>query len=79
MLSLLLFSSTEQESYGTDTNAPSAPQNVKAVDLSEATSLISWSPSIDDVGVTSYEVFRDGASLGSTAGTNFTDNGPLDK
>jgi hypothetical protein len=79
MISLLLVSGMAQIARGDDTNAPSAPQIAKVVDLSETTSLISWSPSTDDVGVTSYEVYRDGASLGSTADTNFTDDGPLDK
>ena len=32
-----------------------------------------WSAATDDVGVTGYEVFRNGAFLGAAAGTSYTD------
>mgnify|MGYP003878930763 CR=1 FL=1 len=40
---------------------------------------MTWHSSTDDTGVTGYEVFRDGASVGASTTTNFTDAGPLDK
>ncbi len=61
-----------------DTNPPAAPQNVRAIELSPTTALVSWSPATDNVGVTGYQVFRDSVFLAASAITNFTDAGPLD-
>ena len=36
---------------------------------------LSWTPASDDFGVASYSVARDGATIGSTAATGFTDTG----
>lgn len=61
-----------------DTTAPTAPTNVKgtinydAFRFSYFTNL-TWSASTDNVGVTSYEVKRNGSSLGSTTKTTFAD------
>src|SRR5512137_1890769 len=62
-----------------DTTPPTVPQNIQALELSETTASVTWNPATDDVAVTSYQVFRDHALLGTSASTNFTDAGPLDK
>ncbi|HEX9047489.1 MAG TPA: Ig-like domain-containing protein, partial [Verrucomicrobiae bacterium] len=63
----------------TDTTPPTAPQNVHAVEITQTSASVTWLPSTDNVGVTGYSVYRDGTLLGTSATTNFTDNGPLDK
>ncbi|QMV43932.1 carbohydrate binding domain-containing protein [Cohnella cholangitidis] len=59
-----------------DTEAPSVPQNVTAQASSASSASVSWSASTDNVGVTGYEVFRNGAKVGSTTGaTAYSDSG----
>ena len=57
------------EGSAADTQAPSTPGNVAADNIAETTLSLSWSPSSDNVGVTGYTVYLDGASIGTTAGT----------
>lgn len=60
----------------TDTEAPSAPQQVAANYSSEGgaeTIAVTWSPSSDDTGIAGYTVFRDGIMLAETTNTGFTD------
>ena len=54
-----------------DTTAPTAPGNVALAANDGYTTNITWSASTDNVGVTGYQVYRDGAALGSvlSAGT----------
>jgi chitodextrinase len=55
-----------------DTEAPAAPTGLVSI-ASTATSLsVTWTPSTDNVAVTGYALFRDGASPGTTAGTSYT-------
>tara|TARA_R110002051_G_scaffold4229_2_gene22655 strand:- start:51837 stop:55394 length:3558 start_codon:yes stop_codon:yes gene_type:complete len=60
---------------GADTTPPSTPTNVTASSIQTTTATISWTASTDDVGVTGYEVFEDGVSQGTTAGTSFNATG----
>lgn len=61
-----------------DTTKPSQPTNAKGkiefdgLKFSYFTNL-TWSPSYDNIGVTSYEVKRNNASLGTTTTPNFKD------
>ncbi|MGW3995456.1 PQQ-dependent sugar dehydrogenase [Amycolatopsis sp. NPDC004772] len=60
-----------------DTEPPSTPAGVTAT-ASGTTVTVRWSPATDNVGVTGYEVLRDGTVAGSTSGsatTSFTDSG----
>ena len=50
---------------GTDTQAPTAPANLSATAVSSSRVDLSWSASSDNVGVTGYEIFRDGSLLQS--------------
>jgi hypothetical protein len=58
----------------TDTQAPSAPNNVSGTATYNSVQL-NWTASTDNVGVNGYKVFRNG-TLVNTSGTNsYTDNG----
>jgi chitin-binding protein len=45
-----------------DTAAPSRPLNVLVTAVSSSTVTLTWNPSSDNVGVTGYKVYVDGAS-----------------
>ena len=57
-----------------DTEAPTAPTNLTAFAITETTASLSWSDSTDNFGVTAYEVFSNGTSIGAvtSAGANIT-------
>ncbi|HZC73480.1 MAG TPA: Ig-like domain-containing protein [Jatrophihabitans sp.] len=57
----------------TDTIPPTAPTNLVATVASGQVGL-SWSAATDNVGVTRYNVLRDGTSVGTATGTSFTDS-----
>jgi glucose/arabinose dehydrogenase len=60
-----------------DTEPPTTPTGVTAT-ASGTTVTVRWTPATDNVGVTGYEVLRDGTAAGSTSGaatTSFTDSG----
>lgn len=52
-----------------DKKAPSVPTGLAAHSLSQSGFTVEWNPSTDNVGVTGYEVFRNGASQGTIATT----------
>jgi chitodextrinase len=58
-----------------DTEAPSAPQNQSISSVTESSFRMSWSSATDDVGVTGYAVYLDGAKVGTTTGTSYTYSG----
>jgi|GEM_PF-403940 len=58
-----------------DTTPPSTPAGVTAVAVSPSRVDVSWSASTDDVGVTGYEVRRNGALIAATTGTAHGDTG----
>lgn len=63
-----------------DTNPPSAPVNLRATSITSNSVVLAWDGSTDDVGVMSYDVYRDGVVVGnvsSTTNTAYTDNGLL--
>ncbi|GAA1314005.1 PQQ-dependent sugar dehydrogenase [Saccharothrix xinjiangensis] len=60
-----------------DTQPPTTPTGVTAT-ASGTSVTVRWSPATDNIGVTGYEVLRDGVQVGSTSGagaTSFTDSG----
>lgn len=69
--------------YGNDVSPtidelpPTAPAGLAATATSSTTIDLSWSASTDNVGVTGYEVFRDGGptAIATTNGTTFSDKG----
>lgn len=61
---------------GPDVTAPNAPTGLTATALSAVSAQLSWTASTDDVGVTGYQISRNGQPLpGTVAGTSFTDSG----
>lgn len=60
-----------------DATAPSVPAGVAVAPVSSRSLRVSWTASTDNVGVTGYVVRRDGASVGTTASTTWTDTGLL--
>ena len=59
-----------EASTGGDTQAPTAPTNLTASNVTDSTADLSWNASTDNVGVTGYEVFEGGISIGTVAGTS---------
>jgi chitodextrinase len=57
-----------------DTTAPTAPTALAAGNVSATAVTVSWGASSDNVGVTGYYVYRNGALLGTTTGTSYADN-----
>jgi chitodextrinase len=59
-------SATTQSAPSADTQAPSVPTGLGAVAVSSSQINLSWNASTDNVGVTSYRVFRSGTQVGTT-------------
>ncbi len=55
-----------------DTTPPTTPTNLAASLAAQGVSL-SWSASTDNMGVTGYNIYRNGSLLGSTASLGYTD------
>ncbi len=53
-----------------DTQAPSAPSNLAASNITQTSVDLSWTASTDNVGVTQYDVYKDGTLLGNVSGTS---------
>lgn len=60
---------------GTDTTAPSVPTNLMSTGKTDTSVALSWTASTDMVGVTGYEIWRDGAKVGTTASTSYNETG----
>jgi fibronectin type 3 domain-containing protein len=54
-----------------DTTAPSAPTNLAAVATTSTSTSLSWGASSDNVGVTSYDVLRDGTTIARLSGNSY--------
>ena len=57
-----------------DKLAPSIPAGLTA-SVTDSSFILSWNPSIDNVAVTGYEVFKGGVSVGKTMNTSMRING----
>ena len=58
-----------------DTTPPSVPTGLTASAVSPTQINLSWTASTDNVGVTGYQVFRDGAPVATVTTTSFNDTG----
>ena len=56
-----------------DLVAPTTPEGVSATATSVTTVDLTWSPSSDTSGIDHYAIYRDGAALGQSPVTTFTD------
>src|SRR5262245_64685271 len=60
---------------GGDTQAPSAPTNLRVTGVTASSVSLAWNASTDNVGVTRYDVLRDGAVVSGDGATSFTVTG----
>lgn len=58
-----------------DTQAPTAPTSLAASNVTSSSATLSWTASTDNVGVTGYNVYKDGSLLGTTASTSYSVSG----
>ncbi len=57
-----------------DSEKPTVPQNLLASKVSSSSVTLNWSASKDNIGVTHYNVIRNGINIGTIAATGFTDS-----
>jgi chitodextrinase len=60
-------------SQAPDTQAPTAPGNLQGTAAKGRKAVLSWTSSSDNVGVTSYRIFRDGVLVGAVSALTYTD------
>ena len=58
-----------------DTTPPTTPGNLVATSATQSSVALSWAASLDNVGVTGYSVYRNGAEVGNTTLTSYTVSG----
>ncbi|SHF11059.1 glycoside hydrolase family 18 chitinase [Streptoalloteichus hindustanus] len=58
-----------------DTEPPSVPTNLKVTAATSDSVSLSWTASTDNVGVTLYEIVRNGAKTGVSKGTEYRESG----
>jgi chitodextrinase len=63
---------------GGDNQAPSSPLNLSASNETTTTVDLAWNSSSDNIGVTGYELFLDGTSIGNVTSTSATVTGLLE-
>ncbi|WP_308636392.1 DUF4832 domain-containing protein [Paenibacillus silvisoli] len=57
----------------TDVQAPTAVTSLTSTEKTASSISLSWTASTDNIGVTSYMIYRNGASVGTSTGTSYTD------
>ncbi len=55
-----------------DTQPPSAPSNLSASNITQNSVVLNWSSSSDNVGVTGYDIYRNGSRITTTTNTSYT-------
>ena len=58
-----------------DATPPSAPTDINGTAVSVSSILLHWNASYDNVGVTAYDVYRNGTSIASVTSTSYLDTG----
>ncbi len=58
-----------------DTEAPTAPSSLAASNITENTIDLNWTASTDNVGVTGYDVYRNGSLIGNSTNTSYQATG----
>ena len=72
-LAALAQDSANIKGTGPDTTPPTVPAGLTAATASQGSVNLSWQPSTDNVGVTGYDIYRNGVLLATTTGTSYTD------
>ncbi len=62
---------TIQTLISSDVSPPSAPLNLTALNTTQTTTDLTWDASIDNIGVTSYEVYNNGVLISSSNTTAY--------
>ncbi len=57
------------------TTPPSVPTNLTATAVTSSSVSLAWTASTDSAGVAGYNVFRNGAQVGTTSGVSYKDTG----
>nr|WP_269863716.1 family 14 glycosylhydrolase [Paenibacillus caseinilyticus] len=60
---------------GIDITPPSVPTNLAASGVTASSATLNWTASTDAVGVTGYEIWRDGAKIATSAANSYTNAG----
>lgn len=60
---------------GADTQAPTVPTKLSAVAVSSSQINLTWTASTDNVGVTGYNIYRNGAKIATSTSTSASDTG----
>lgn len=69
-----VFDTTTVTYAGTvDTQPPSVPTGLAQTTVTSSSVGLTWNPSTDNVGVTGYDVLRNGSKIGTTTTTSYTD------
>ena len=58
-----------------DTVPPTVPTNLTATAISSTQINLTWTASTDNVGVTGYQIFRNGVQVGTSATNSYSDSG----
>jgi len=57
-----------------DVTPPTVPANLHTTSVTATSVALAWDASTDESGVSGYTVYRNGAALGTTTGTSYTDS-----
>jgi chitodextrinase len=69
--------SVKTGSLGPDTTAPSTPQGLVSSNVTTSGFRVSWNASTDNVGVSGYNVYRNGTYVATVTGIFYTFSGLL--
>ena len=58
-----------------DTHGPTVPADLTATSKSRSTIDLSWTESSDNIGVSGYKIFRNGAQVGTSVTNSYSDTG----
>ncbi len=70
----ITFTSGTGSTSTADTQAPTVPQNLKTSAATQTAIQLLWTVSTDNVGVSGYHVFRNGAEIGKISGNTYSDS-----
>ena len=70
---IVLLTAGALRAHAADTTPPSVPTGLAASLVQGSSVELVWTPSTDDVGVASYQVFRNGIHAGTSTSASFTD------